>query len=151
MHLSIVCQLGETQDRVGIRPCHISQYAPPSASGSRLKSKLPPWTLHGDDVGIGSRLCRYSTGLLFTLKLFFSIATFFLFTCAHFFFACAQCQMPHLTRPLGLFFVPKDCSQRELSNGLFSSSLGGIKAEIQLGTSIHTSYGSYRGFQVEEE
>ena len=41
------------------------------------------------------------------------------------------------TPPVAFFFflVPKDCSQRELSNGLFSSSLGGTKAEIQLGTS----------------
>ena len=35
--------------------------------------------------------------------------------------------------PLTFFLVPKDCSQRELSNGLFSSGLGGTKAEIGLG------------------
>ena len=33
------------------------------------------------------------------------------------------------------FLVPKDSSQRELSNSLFSLGIGGTKAEIQLGTS----------------
>ena len=30
--------------------------------------------------------------------------------------------------PLPFFLVPKDCSQRELSNGLFSSGLGGSQS-----------------------
>ena len=37
--------------------------------------------------------------------------------------------------PWPFFLVSKDCSQRELSNGLFSLGIGGTKAEIQLGTS----------------
>ena len=30
--------------------------------------------------------------------------------------------------PFAFFLVPKDCSQRELSNGLFSSGLGGSQS-----------------------
>ena len=48
-----------------------------------------------------------------------------------FYLACNLTAIP----PLTFVLVSKDCSQRKLSNGLFSSGLGGTKAEIQLGTS----------------
>ena len=43
--------------------------------------------------------------------------------------------------PWPFFLVPKDCSQREISSGLFSSGIGGTKAEIQLGlNSLYSHY-----------
>ena len=82
-------QLGEGGDRVGIS----SQYAPPL--GIRLKSKLLPWTL-GMTWGLDQDCA--GTGLPFTPKqliLPFSVPSF-LFADPQFFFACAQCQIPHL-------------------------------------------------------
>ena len=89
MHLSIVCPTHPSWGKVGIGWGfdHVSsQYAPPS--GSRLKSKLPPWTL-----GMTWGFDQDCTSLF---------RTFYLFADPHFIFACAQHQMPH---PRAIFLI----------------------------------------------